>query len=151
MHWTLEELIGAFRCSFVPVQVLVVDDDVTSRAAARRALELHGYSVLVAERGEDAVRLLDRTHTPVDLLLTEACMPGCSGIELALALRERFPSLPVVFVSGEGLDPRLSESIAGPTWFVAKPFLPAELIAAVHGALGVPQGPAEPRPAHALP
>lgn len=151
MHWTLEELIGAFRCSFVPVQVLVVDDDVTSRAAARRALEHHGYSVIVAEQGEDAVRLLDRTHTPVDLLLTEVRMPGCSGIELARTLRVRFPSLPVVFVSGDGFDPRLSGGIAGPTWFVGKPFLPAELIAAVHGALGVPQNPAEPRPAPALP
>jgi CheY-like chemotaxis protein len=124
MHWTLEELIGAFRCSFVPVQVLVVDDDVTSRAAARRALEHHGYSVIVAERGEDAVRLLDRTHTPVDLLLTEVCMPGCSGIELARALRERFPSLPVVFVSSDGFDPRLPAGISGPGGSLGSPSCP---------------------------
>jgi len=150
MHWTLEELIGAFRCSFVPVQVLVVDDDVTSRAAARRALEHHGYSVIVAEQSEDAIRLLERTHMPVDLLLTEVGMPGCSGIDLAKTLRERFPALPVVFVSSNGFDPHLSSKIAAPVWFVPKPFLPAELMAAVHGALGVPQSPAEPRPAHVV-
>ncbi|MDH4130274.1 MAG: response regulator [Gemmatimonadota bacterium] len=150
MHWTLEELIGAFRCSFVPVQVLVVDDDVTTRAAARRALERHGYSVIVAEQCEDALRLLDRPHGPIDLLLTELRLPGHSGIELAKSLRERFPGLPVVFVSGDGLGPHLSGEIEAPAWFVAKPFLPAELIAAVHGALGVPQGAMEP-PAAALP
>jgi CheY-like chemotaxis protein len=150
MHWTLEELIGAFRCSFIPVQVLVVDDDVTARAAARRALEHHGYSVIVAEQGEDALRLLERTHTPVDLLLTEVRMPGFSGVDLAKTLRERFPALPVVFVSGDGFDPQLSGKIEAPAWFVSKPFLPAELIMAVHGALGVPQSAAEPQPAPIL-
>jgi len=148
MHWTLEELIGAFRCSFVPVQVLVVDDDVTSRAATRRTLEHLGYSVIVAEQSSDALRLLEGTHAPVDLLVAEVRMPELSGLGLAQALRERFPSLPVVFVSADIADRSPCGNIAPPVWFVPKPFLPAELIAAVHGALGIPHGPVEPQ--HAL-
>jgi CheY-like chemotaxis protein len=148
MHWTLEELIGAFRCSFVPVQVLVVDDDVTSRAATRRTLEHLGYSVIVAEQSADALRLLEGTHTPVDLLVTEVRMPELSGLGLATALRERFPSLPVVFVSADIADRHPCSDIPPPVWFVPKPFLPAELIAAVHGALGIPHSLAEPQ--HAI-
>jgi two-component system cell cycle sensor histidine kinase/response regulator CckA len=147
MHWTLEELIGAFRCSVVPVQVLVVDDDVTSRAATRRTLEHLGYSVIVAEQSAGALRLLEGSHTPIDLLVAEVGMPEMSGPGLAQALRERFPSLPVVFVSADFADRRRCGDIAPPVWFVPKPFLPAELIAAVHGALGVPHGPAVPQPA----
>jgi CheY-like chemotaxis protein len=148
MHWTLEELIGAFRCNFVPVQVLVVDDDVTSRAATRRTLEHLGYSVIVAEQSVDALRLLEGTHTPVDLLVTEVRMPELTGTELAQALRDRFPSLPVVFLSADLADRGRCGDVAPPVWFVPKPFLPTELIAAVHGALGLPLSPAEPQ--HAI-
>jgi CheY-like chemotaxis protein len=148
MHWTLEELIGAFRCNFVPVQVLVVDDDVTTRAATRRTLERLGYSVIVAEQSTDALRLLRGTHTPVDLLVVEVRMPELSGVDLAQSLREQFPSLPVVFLSADTTDRRRCRDVTPPVWFVPKPFLPAELIAAVHGALGIPHGAGEPQ--HAL-
>lgn len=148
MHWTLEELIGAFRCNFVPVQVLVVDDDVTARAATRRTLERLGYSVIVAEQSADALRLLEGTRTPVDLLVVDVRMPEISGTELAQSLRQRLPSLPVVFVSADTTDRHRCRDISPPVWFVPKPFLPAELIAAVHGALGIPHGAVEPQ--HAL-
>lgn len=131
----LEELISAFRCTFFPVQVLVVDDDVTSRAAMRRILEHEGYTVLVAEHAEDALRLLERTHVPVDLMVTDVQMPGMNGDLLAARVRQACPDLPVIFVSGEPRYEALPTALGGAARFLPKPFLPIELLEAVEGVL----------------
>ncbi len=138
MDASLDELIAAFRCTFFPVQVLVVDDDVTARAAMRRVLERSGYTVIVAEDGEDALRVLQRTHVPVDLLVTDVQMPGIQGDALAIRVREQWPELPVLFVSGEPENARLARETSGRTAFVSKPFLPTELLAAVQEVLDLP-------------
>lgn len=138
MDASLDELIAAFRCTFFPVQVLVVDDDVTARAAMRRVLERSGYTVIVAEDGEDALRMLQRTHVPVDLLITDVEMPGIQGDALATRVRGQWPDLPVLFVSGEPQNARLARETAGRVAFVSKPFLPTELLEAVQEVLELP-------------
>ncbi len=138
MSVSLDELINSFRCTFFPVQVLVVDDDVTSRAAMRRVLEHQGYSVIVAEDALDALRMLERTHVPVDLLVTDVQMPGMTGDVLVGRIRESWPELPVVYVSGEPRNARLVQQTSGAVQFLAKPFLPAELLETVREALGLP-------------
>lgn len=135
MDASLDELIAAFRCTFFPVQVLVVDDDVTARAAMRRVLERSGYTVIVAEDGEDALRMLQRTHVPVDLLITDVEMPGIQGDALATRVRGQWPDLPVLFVSGEPQNARLARETPGRAAFVSKPFLPTELLEAVQEVL----------------
>jgi CheY-like chemotaxis protein len=134
----LDDLISAFRCTFFPVQVLVVDDDVTTRAAMRRVLEHHGYSVIVAETPADALRLLERTHVPVDLLITDMQMPGMLGDALAARVRVSWPDMPVLFVSGDPTYARLSTEAGGRVRFLLKPFLPAELLDAVQSVLEPP-------------
>jgi CheY-like chemotaxis protein len=136
----LDNATGPFPCTFFPVQVLVVDDDVTSRAAMRRVLELHGYSVIVAESAADALRLLERTHVPVDLLVTDVQMPGIMGDALAARVREAWPDMPVLFVSGEPAYARLADETGGQVRFLPKPFLPAELLEAVQIVLEPPVG-----------
>lgn len=134
MSPSLEDLISTFRCTFFPVQVLVVDDDVTSRAAMRRLLEHHGYTVIVAEDAAEALRLLERTHVPVDLLVTDVQMPGMLGDALAARVREAWPELPVLFVSGEPRYASLARA-EGATRFLQKPFLPAEFMESVQVAI----------------
>jgi two-component system cell cycle sensor histidine kinase/response regulator CckA len=138
MHVTLDELIQSFRCTFFPVQVLVVDDDVTARAAMRRVLEHHGYSVIVAEAAPEALRMLEGTHVPVDLLVTDVQMPGMNGDALVERVRQSWPDLPVLFVSGEPRNARLVAETSGRVQFLAKPFLPAELLESVQQVLGLP-------------
>jgi two-component system cell cycle sensor histidine kinase/response regulator CckA len=138
MSASLDELINSFRCTFFPVQVLVVDDDVTTRAAMRRVLEHQGYSVIVAEDALDALRMLERTHVPVDLLVTDVQMPGMNGDMLVARVRESWPDLPVIFVSGEPSNARLVQETGGDVQFLAKPFLPAELLETVREAMGLP-------------
>jgi two-component system cell cycle sensor histidine kinase/response regulator CckA len=137
MPASLDELIRSFRCTFFPVQVLVVDDDVTARAAMRRVLEHHGYAVIVAEDGVEALRMLERTHVPVDLLITDVQMPAMNGDVLVARVRGAWPELPVIFVSGESHNARLVQETSGEVSFLAKPFLPAELLEAVRESLGL--------------
>jgi DNA-binding response OmpR family regulator len=135
MASSLDQLIEAFRCTFFPVQVLVVDDDVTTRAAMRRVLEHQGYTVIVAEDAAAALRLLERTHVPVDLLVTDVHMPGMPGHELAVRVRESWAELPVLFVSGDPQSRTMPAQLGGPSRFLSKPFLPSELLEAVQAVL----------------
>jgi two-component system cell cycle sensor histidine kinase/response regulator CckA len=143
MSRVVDELISAFRCTFFPVQVLVVDDDVATRASMRRVLERQGYTTIVAEDAEDALRVLERTHVPVDLLVTDIQMPGMSGDRLAARVRESWPELPVLFVSGDERNAAVAAAAGGRSKFLAKPFLPIELSDAVQLALD-PQASASP-------
>jgi len=96
-----EGLSGSGRDRFI----LLVDDDDLVREMLGEALRLYGYQVRKARSGEQALTMLDER---VDLLLTDFAMPGFNGAQMAKAARERFPQLPVVFLTGyaelEGLE-----------------------------------------------
>ena len=117
--------------------ILLVEDDPVVRHVVRLLLELDGDSVLEAKDGDDALSILERYQGAVDLLLTDVMMPGLSGAEVCHRVREGRPGLPTLFISGfypEAVfpDQRLPEGSA----FLAKPFMPEELIEAVDQLLG---------------
>jgi len=78
--------------------VLVVDDDPGVRDVIRSMLEASGYSVLLAENGKEAMRLLKSERA--DLILTDLVMPEQEGIETIKALRREYPALKVIAMSG---------------------------------------------------
>jgi len=82
--------------------VLVVEDEPGVRRGLQRYLQRLGYRVLVAQDGEEAIRISD--SQPFDLLLSDVVMPGIDGSELAGRLRQRWPDLPVLFVTGYSRD-----------------------------------------------
>lgn len=109
-----------------PKRVLVVDDDVDIRTFLIESLEMLGYMVDAAEDGAAALRCLDQNQPDVALL--DYAMPHTTGGELALALRERLPRLPIVFATGFADKLELS-AISGPKPAVLlKPF-PLEILA----------------------
>jgi len=77
--------------------ILLVDDDHLVREMIGDLLQRQGYEVHQADNGTQAMALLDER---IDLLLTDFAMPEFNGAQLALAARERFPRLPVVFLTG---------------------------------------------------
>jgi len=79
--------------------VLLVDDDNGVREVTSIMLEDLGLKVLQAANGQEALEII-RADTPIDILLTDFAMPGMNGAELAQAVRERLPALPVIFVTG---------------------------------------------------
>jgi len=119
--------------------ILVVEDNDDVRRVAVAVLEMHGYRVLQAGNGEEALALMDNLTEKVHLLLTDVVMPGMSGPTLALQLRERYPHLKVLYTSGytenvivhHGV---LNEGIA----FLSKPYRPADLTQRVREVLDSP-------------
>jgi two-component system cell cycle sensor histidine kinase/response regulator CckA len=108
--------------------ILLVEDDDAVRSISRRILELQGYSVIEAGNGVEALRLCGLAATPVDLVLTDMVMPEMNGKELARQLRERYPEIRLLFMSGYTEDAALRQSFLEPgTAFIEKPFAPAAL------------------------
>ncbi len=144
MTMPLDDLASALQCTLFPIQVLLVEDDAAARLAFRRMLEREGYSVIAAADGGEALRLLERTHVPVDVLVTDVQMPGMLGAALVVEVRQAWPELPVLFISGEPAFARLPGEAGGRSRFLLKPFAPEELTGSVAALLR--PGPVEAQP-----
>jgi two-component system cell cycle sensor histidine kinase/response regulator CckA len=81
-------------------RVLVVDDEPGVRGLMRQALAGHGYYVVEARDGEEALIRAQEEEKPFDLLVTDVVMPGLTGPQLASRLKSLFPRIAVMFVSG---------------------------------------------------
>lgn len=112
--------------------VLVVEDDQSLRTVIRMVLEHASYEVLEARHGIAALELME-TEMP-DLVIADMRMPLMNGVELIGRLRSSpaTASVPIVLLSGLVPDPEVS-SLANAV--VVKPFEPADLLAAISGAL----------------
>jgi len=116
--------------------ILLVEDEESVRRLARRVLESAGYRVLEATQGQEALAIADQWLGAVDLVVTDIVMPGMSGQELSLRLRERQPALRILYVSGYTDDAILQHGTLLPdTAFLHKPFSPGLLTAKVREML----------------
>jgi CheY-like chemotaxis protein len=116
---TMPRTVPSDRC----LTILLVDDDPLVREVTAWMLEDAGHDVTEAEDGVAALDHLT-SHGPVDLLITDVNMPGMDGRELLREVRRRWPSLPVLVVSGRQSPDPAAE-------FMPKPFRLESLIAAV--------------------
>jgi two-component system cell cycle sensor histidine kinase/response regulator CckA len=103
--------------------VLVVEDDELVRGITVRSLRALGYRILLAEDGEDALRVVERHVGDIDLVVTDVAMPRMGGPELADRLSARNPRVKVLFVSGYS-EQDISERmvLAQNRAFLDKPF-----------------------------
>jgi two-component system cell cycle sensor histidine kinase/response regulator CckA len=116
--------------------VLLVEDEAMVRAVAERALTRQGYSVVTAANGEEALELLE-TGTKIDLLVSDVVMPSMDGPTLVRHARERFPDLPILFMSGYA-EEQLRRSIDLPrVSFLPKPFSVQQLAEAARAAIAL--------------
>jgi CheY-like chemotaxis protein len=115
--------------------VLLVEDEEALRRFGSAALESYGYNVLTAANGEDALRLVESNGGRIDLLLTDVVMPGMSGCDLALALRQRWPDLRVLLLSGYTEEAIMHRGTVARATFLSKPFSPAALATKVRQIL----------------
>ena len=116
--------------------VLVVEDDAAVRRFLVRALQLHGLRVRDFASGPELEAYAAESHDEVRLLVTDLRLPGPSGELVALAARQRWPGLPVLFVSGTHEPVPAPDPSGGPWRFLAKPFEYAGLLRAVDELLG---------------
>lgn len=122
--------------------ILLVEDDPAVRAVAERSLNRFGYHVLSAERGEDALSMVERHDGTIDLLLTDIMMPGMNGIEVAAAVAKARPGILVFFMSGYADQDLVRRGLLEPgTHFLQKPFTPQELAIRIRSILDQPLKP----------
>ena len=81
--------------------VLVVDDDKNTRMYFEAVLAGNGYTVSVAQNGDEALVTMDKEH--IDLVVLDVMMPGMDGYELTEILRENDSNLPILMVSAKQL------------------------------------------------
>ena len=116
--------------------VLVVEDHEAVRRLAADVLRAHGYTVLVADHGQDAIALVEKRGGGIDLLVTDVIMPRMSGREVATALQQRVPNLGVLFMSGYTQTAIVQNgALESGLQFLAKPFTPGELLTRVRETL----------------
>jgi len=121
--------------------ILLVDDDPDIRSLTRTFLEHEGYSVLTCGHADRALQIYKsaaQNAISIDLLITDFYMPGLSGMELALELKQLSRELPVLLISGGFLSPAEHDRLSHEGWtFLPKPFAFPDLLAAVHLILQV--------------
>jgi signal transduction histidine kinase/ActR/RegA family two-component response regulator len=120
--------------------VLIVEDEEAIRRVLAVSLRLHGYHVLEAADGSEAVALLRRDDQRVHLLVTDVIMPLMSGPELAHAATRELPDLRVLFISGYTDRALIHQGLRQPgTAFLQKPFTPETLALKVREVLDEPR------------
>ena len=117
------------------MNVLVVDDEPAVRESLRRALELEGYKVELAEDGEIALEKLDGTAEP-DAVILDILMPGIDGLEVCRRIRASGNQIPVLMLTARAeVDSRVAGLDAGADDYLSKPFALAELLARLRALL----------------
>jgi signal transduction histidine kinase/ActR/RegA family two-component response regulator len=108
--------------------VLIAEDEPLVRMLAMRSLEREGYQVVGAEDGRAALDMLDSGAVHPDVLITDVVMPRLNGRQLSDAVEERWPGLPVLFISGHlGSDTVVQRLVPAGAPFLQKPFAPETL------------------------
>ena len=118
--------------------ILLVEDEDAVRVFSSRALKNKGYSVLEARSGEEALAILEKEGgEKIDLTVTDVVMPQMDGPTLYKHIRERWPNMKVVFVSGYTEDRLREQFTSGETiYFLPKPFTLKQLASKVKEVLG---------------
>jgi CheY-like chemotaxis protein len=112
------------------VRILVVEDEFLIRLTLSEVLADEGYEVLEAETGDAAIALLEGAPD-IAVLLTDIQLPGSlDGRALVQRVRQRLPDLPVIYMTGRP-DSMTGQTTGAREMYVAKPYLPSDICAAV--------------------
>lgn len=116
--------------------VLVVDDEAAVREVVRSTLERHGYQVLLASHGAEAVSIYAQKQKDIALVLTDMAMPIMDGPSLIAALRSMNPDVLIVGSSGLQGNGGIGKAIgAGVQQFIPKPYSAETVLTTLHQLL----------------
>jgi two-component system, cell cycle sensor histidine kinase and response regulator CckA len=116
--------------------VLLVEDEATIRELGQMVLSDLGYEVIPAENGLEALRAIEQSGRPIDILVTDVVMPEMGGTELADKLRSLSPHTKVLFCSGYTQDAIVRDGVLQPgIEFIQKPYSVAVLASRVREVL----------------
>jgi two-component system cell cycle sensor histidine kinase/response regulator CckA len=116
--------------------ILLVEDEEAVRAFASRALASRGYTVLEADSGVDALRVVEEAGGKIDLIVSDVIMPEMDGPTMLMELRKRGLTAKIIFVSGYADDAFAKNLPEGQEFqFLPKPFSLKQLIETVKAAM----------------
>lgn len=125
------------------MRVLVVEDDRRVSSLVRRVLEGEGYSVDVADRGDDGLRMA--TSTGYDAVILDVMLPSFDGLAICRRLRQLKNRVPVIMLTARGaLEERVAGLDAGADDYLAKPFEISELRARIKALIRRTRSDADP-------
>jgi len=108
-------------------KILLIEDDASIVGGLKKELQVEGYEVAVAERGDQG--LAKAKEQPFDAVITDLKMPGLSGLELVEQLHATKPRLPIIVVTAFGTTETAIEATKlGAYDYLLKPFDMAELL-----------------------
>jgi len=108
-------------------KVLIVDDEPAALAALLDVLGAFDVSCVGASGGAEALRLFD--EDAFGLVITDVRMPGMSGLDLLMHLKDKAPDLPVVLISGYNLEPsELENATARADQHIKKPYHVSDIV-----------------------
>jgi CheY-like chemotaxis protein len=115
--------------------ILLIDDNAIQAATRQTILKRAGYFVIAVLSPQRALEQFRNNEFPedIDLVITDHVMPGMSGSVFVQALRELYPALPVLVISG--LEEAEPEYVGMNVLFRLKPLLPDNLLASVHSLI----------------
>jgi two-component system, OmpR family, KDP operon response regulator KdpE len=114
--------------------LLIVDDDRSIRHSLRAILSTRGFEIIEAARGEEAIALV-RTGR-IDALVLDVDMPGIGGIAACRAIRDAFPTMPIIMLTVHRAERHIVEAFeAGADDYVTKPFQLTEFIARIRASM----------------
>lgn len=114
------------------IVILLVEDEAISRYAFAQILRFHRHEVIEAADGVEALTLLDK-HV-FSLIITDIVMPGVDGFALVTRIRQKWPNMPIVLISGYTVE-YAAAALDGSTEFLPKPIDPTMLVATVQRLL----------------
>ena len=111
--------------------ILLVEDELLLREGVMENLEAHGYTVIGAGDGKEALEWLDQTE--ISLIITDLVMPNMNGVEFIKQVRLKYPKVPIIVSSGstDTVRSRLGISninVPGASASIMKPFKSKELV-----------------------
>ena len=116
--------------------ILIVDDEESIRLSLKGILDDEGYQVIEAENGADAIDMI-RDEVP-DLVLLDIWMPGMDGVQALERIKNLFPDMTVVMMSGHGtIETAVRATRIGAFDFIEKPFSLDKLLITIGNALNL--------------
>ena len=119
--------------------ILIVEDEYVLRRLLKRILETLGYSVLVAEHGNDALLAAENHPGTINLIITDVMMPEMGGHELVKRLSPLRPEMSVLYMSGYDQEVIIDQGLADiDSQFLVKPFLAVDIARKIREILDNP-------------
>jgi len=122
--------------------ILLTDDEQGVLDVTSEILAWHGYKVLTARDGQQALDLFEQHANEIRVVITDILMPFMDGVELCRELRKRSATLPIIVASGMGHEKFVADLLElGVPTFLKKPFAAEELLRHLHAEIHPEPGP----------